>query len=547
MIVSMIRRLVIAGFGLLIVLVPRTVVASSAELLHRAAWDSSLAWSGQIRAIPFSYYAYRTWAVPHPEVYLQADRLFSEVVENLPGSRIAYRTRDVRNLDLYQRMARRELKGASFAWSYWAIAPDSVLDPPPGRAGGGEPWLDRRLPSAAVLLRAVSAHLTTAEAAVMNYTRLRRLGRGSDSLFVIIDGAGRGYLTDDSILRIGGVGEPMAGEWSAIAPAVVFNEHSAFYPLFGRDDRPLDPALAHLLRRLGPPAALDFSAQDLSRLSQLRRVAALPDTLSARLAVLVSAGLVDITNPQVRAAWVEYLGTDDSASLACAVGMVEEATFWADRLSPRTAELASLASADSLPAALADMQDQYLSWCGRRVNPTDSGDMRREAWGVLWSYGLHETVFDDMIRTRAGSGVSQGTATSAALDLAGRPHFGLLVQGGKNDVPDQDWVLAGGGRFQFNLGVWTRLPDVATTVRRVAVIAVGYTTPGHWVRFIGKACCADIDPLTVAGDIARINEMMPLAALTFQLGPDATMPYRDLAAGLTAGELARRNLPWPSR
>ncbi|MEW5702846.1 MAG: hypothetical protein AB1792_11550 [Candidatus Zixiibacteriota bacterium] len=528
-------------------LLQSAVGATSSDSLHWAAWDSSLAWSGSVRAIPYSFYAYRSLAVPHPEVYLQADLLLSEVIESLPGGRTAFVSGDARDLKLHLRMARHELRGPSFDWGEWRCDPDSVSDRDMPDSAVRVSWLDRRLPSSVVLLRAASHSFSSAEAAAMHYTRVRRAGREERGLYVIVDVTGHGYLAFDSVLYDGGVAERPIEKPESIRPVLVFNERRVYYPLFGRDDRPRDSALARLVRRLGPATSPNGLPPDSSRMARLLEAAALRSESALRLAVLVAAGLVDINEPRARAAWIDYLGKSDSTALDGAASIVQEANFWADRLSPPTAQMAAMIRPDSLSVSLPAVQRQYMALCGRQIGLTETGLPDYEAWGVLWSYGLLESVFDDMVRTRAGSGLSQGTAMSAILDLAGVPHAGVLVFGGRDEVPDQGWVLAGGGRFQFNLGVWTEFHDDVAPIRRPAVILGGYSKPGVFLRFVPGGYCADLDELSVAADVSRLGVTLSRAMPVFRLRPGQDVSLGDLTVSLADGRMTARPLPWPRR
>ncbi|MBI3872266.1 MAG: hypothetical protein HY304_04205 [candidate division Zixibacteria bacterium] len=516
----------------------------TADSLHWAAWDSSLAWGDTIPAVRFAYYASRTLVVPQPEVYLCADTLFSTVVENLPGSAAAYGAKNARDLKMFQRLAHREPKKTSFTWRQWTIVPDSVFDSDNSVGSVGQSWRDRRLPSASVLLQTYSPRLSTLEASVLRYLQMRRLGRRAEGMYVVIGGRGEGYLVDDTVCLSAGLKQIPQSDLSLVAPILVFNEKSVFYPLFGRDDRGGDAALARLVGRLQARAPLNLSPSDSTRITRLRQAADLTDAPSRQLAVLIASGLVDVDNPQIRAAWMGYLGSEDSITVACAAITASDALFWADRLSPLTAELAVTAGTGPLDVALPAVQKEYLSTCGRPAVAADT-TAPTEAWGILWSYGLLETAFDDLARTRAGSALSQAAAMSAILHLAGIPHCGLAVHLGGEFMPDQDCLIAGDGEFLYELGVWNRIPDTISTLLRRDMAITGYMFPGRSVRFVPTGVCSEVDNLTVLADLTRIFRWMPHANLAIMLGPKKVIPYAQFMQDLSDDQYRQHPVRWP--
>jgi hypothetical protein len=509
--------------------------------------QTALVWSQSIPAVRFSFYAYRTLAVPCPEVYLLADALTSEVLETLPGTRAAYHHQDVRDLDFYQRVARREATSPSFRWSQWLLSPDSVSDI--GTASRGKKrWspLDARLPSAAVLLRSASIMTGTIEDVATRYTQMRRLGRPFDRLFVVVDKGGHGYLVADTLLYRGGVAMHLVGAWPRLEPLLVFNEHSVYYPLLGRDDRAGDTVLARIVGQLGGGEVLTGKSKGDARLAALAEAAALPDPRSRQLAVLIASGLVDLGQPPIRAAWAEYVGSDDSLTLGCATAMTLDAMFWANRLSPRAATMARTLERDSLGAGLEKLQNEYLDACGRRVSPNDSTDKRVEAWGNLWSYGLLLIGLDDIARTRAGSGASQGLAMSATLNLAGVPHFGLFAKGEKGQIPDQMWLMAQHGRYQFNFGSWRPVPsDLGSALQRYPLLISGYSRPGYAITYLGDTFCGAANLLSLSADLTFITQEMPVVSFQLWKAEGRALPLQTLLTNVGSAPPGCSAKAWP--
>lgn len=511
------------------------------ETAHWASWQQCLDSARANPAARFGFYAYRTLATPHPEVYLQADALFSEAIEDLPGSRLAYRTRDVLDLDFYQRLARRENKGGAFSWSMWTVQQDSVYDDESTRK---QAWWSRRLAPAGVLLRVDTPHLSTLEAASMRYTAMRRARHDRGSLFVVCDKQGTGFLAADSVLWAGGLSERPVDNWSKVRPVLIFNEHSVWYPLMGRDDRATDSALSRLVARLGNPGEIELPKDAFARISQIREQLALRDDASQRLAVLVASGLTDRGQPVVDHAWAAYDTSQGVPNAPCTGLLLRESIYWGNHLSPHTALLAATLADGPADSAYPRSQAFYLERAGRKLDLDDTAETRLQAYGVLWSYGLMETVIDDNIRARAGLSFSQAAAMSAALDMAGREHWQVGLSASGKAVPDQEWLISIDGRWQYNLGVWTWVPPDLPHTKAVLNLT-GIALHGHTMQFGGDASCSSLDDLEASQALSRIDRAMGSANLNVLLPKGNLEPLSRFAAQLAEETRHTQALAWP--
>jgi hypothetical protein len=518
----------------------------NADSIHWAAWDSVLNRADDMPAVRYSFYAYRTLAVPNPEIYLKSDAFFSDLVASIPGSRAAFHDRNPRNLDLYQRLQRGEVKGPPFTWDGWSLTLGSVSDSSIGTRGNS--WLDRRLPSAGVLLRSALPQLTTLEASAMLYTQMRRTGRPDSALFVVVDTSGRGYLADGDNIISAQTALPWEGDLAVIAPVLVFNERVVFYPLFGRDDRVSDPTLGRLVGRLGSPGLPALTLLDRIRLQKLQIAAALPTQQARDWTVLAACGAVGMYNSALQKAWVSCAGGTGTAGAAQEPAMVRTTMYWADMLSRPVAQLAALADTSDFAALAARWQERYLQLCGRPVtiNGRKMAPERLEAWGNLWSNELIDIPFDDIIRTRAGQGSSQALAMSAVLDMVGRPYFRLEIDPGEAATPDQHWVITEGERWQFNLGTWTRIPDTLPAQVRFPLLALSYGTGGRWVSFGAGGIETDSDDLMVTDGLTEAARVLRNVTLRFPAQKEYSMSLAELLMKLDAAEIPIRALPWPN-
>jgi hypothetical protein len=522
----------------------KLAVAQDASTMHWTAWDDALAVIDTDPAQRYAYYAYRTLAVPHPEVYLQADALFSSIVEQMPGSRAAFKGADVHNVELFRRLLEGTQVGPSFNWRMWAPTSDSIYDA--SHPASGISWLDRRVASAAVLLTAPSPQMSTAEAAIMRYTQLRRGGESDSALFIVIDVNGNGYLAKDGLLLSVQSGREWDGDVAAIVPALVFNERFALYPLFARDDRSQSPAMTDLLSKLSAPARPELSTADGSRAALLSSAASLPSPAAKGLARLAALGGLGVEHPAIRSMWSDMFGQAGQQTLGCEKGMLRLIYYRANRLSPHTALLASLAPDVPFDSAVVVWEKQYLAWCGRRVNPRDTVEQRYEAGGYLWAFELLELTFDDIIRTRAGAGSSQTLAMAAMLDLLEVSNVRVEIDTGDKTQPSQHWVLADGGEWQFNFADWRRVGALNGTSRRIPLIINSYGVGGRWARLVVPFLYTNADNLTVSEDLTRMAVMIPSVTPIIRTGERTTVSFAEFMRQMNEDQVEWRPLPWPA-
>lgn len=538
--------MVIVIFALVVVLTSvRLSPATEIETRHLQAWEDALDSSISSPASSFGIYAYRSAAVQRPEVFLQADALVSETLEDLPGSRLSYRSTDVRDVELYLRLARRQNKGGAFDWGIVSITPDSIFDSKSNSPRSAIDWANLRIPSIAVLLKAATPRLTTLESSLLRFSQLTRTwGRGAD-IYVVIDRDGVGYLATDTSLCAAGLSNRSVVDWKSVSPVLVFSRQSVFSALTGRDDRAHDTSLATILARLGSPAKLAFNADGRELVSRISQSTAMTDTSALRLAVLIASGLTDHHQPRVANAWSEYAGAD-SQSVRCATILLKEAYYWGNRLSTISADLANVYQNRPLDEAMKLVQDRYISLAGRRVSRSDSTDLRQEAWGCLWSYDLLQTVIDDNVRTRAGSSSSQASAMSAILDLAGIEHFQLGIKMADKQVPDQEWIFAASGRFQNNFGVWTEIPEGASGgSRSVTLMLSGFTLRGKSVELGTDVLCACFDALAIEEHFSRFTRQVQNANFATTDSAGEVVPLQKFLYGLAENRIPSISPSWP--
>ncbi|MBD3298623.1 MAG: hypothetical protein GF341_08215 [candidate division Zixibacteria bacterium] len=522
------------------VLTPPSTQAFNVDSCHWAQWDTVIALSPERPAARFGIYAYRSLAVAHPEVYLQSDSLFADIIGRIPGSRSTWRGADMRNVEIFRRVWSGEARGPSFSFRDWAPISDSIGDE--GLVDPNQSWLDRRLPSAAVLLHGPVQRLSTAEAAMLRYTQYRAVEVPAESLYVVIDTAGHGYLAKNSeivsVKTRHAVDDP-----TAIAPALVFNEHDAYYPLFERDDRERSPSLKRIAALLGAGPSPALTEPDTGRVAQLRKITALHSEREKALAARVALGAVDVSLDPIAEAWRTVIS--DSAVLATYVdGMVRTTVYWANRLSKQTAEFAALITGPDLADFAPTLEDAYLELCGRLVDPTDSTNTELEAGGFIWSFEMMNLTLDDLIRLRTGQPSSQALAMAAILDCRNIENT-LVEFANVADRPARNWVLAGHGRWQFNLGRWTHVPDSVLMRRDISIGLESYMIDSRYTGLAATGVITEADELTTLGELSDLVTLLPAFFLHVPSPQGRLRDIDYLIFDLTNEEIDLVRLPWP--
>ncbi|GAB4320288.1 MAG: hypothetical protein Kow0074_10490 [Candidatus Zixiibacteriota bacterium] len=515
--------------------------AFNVDSCHWAQWDTVLSYAKQRPAARFGVYAYRTIAVPHPEVYLQSDSLFLDIIGRIPGSRSTWRGANVRDVEVFYRVQNGEARGPSFSIRDWAPILDSIGDD--GMTQNSRSWLNRRLPSAAVLLHGPVVRLSTAEAAMLRYSQYRAFGTPADSAFVVIDTAGQGYVVKQSeVLSV--KTNKSVEDAAAIVPALIFNERAVYYPLFDRDDRASSPALQRVSELFAGAKAPEVDTADQRRITQLKDILTLNSRREAQLAALIALGAVDVSLPPVADAWRAVI-PDSQSFGTIANGMVRTSVYWADRLSPRTADFAALAQGDSIAAFADTLESAYLKACGRPVDPADSTNTEREAGGFIWSFEMFDSAIDDLIRLRTGSPASQALAMSAILDCRGIENTLVEFDIRAKAKPDQNWVIAERGHWQFNLGQWRTIPKMIGITRRKPLALKSYMIRSEWAGIEATRIYSESDVLTTISDLSRIEPSLPTIFLRVPSVDERVRPLDRLMMDLTNDAIDITPLPWP--
>ncbi len=266
-----------------------------AREIHLAAWEDALERAAGDALFRVGLYATRSLAVRHPELYLQADRLFYETASATPGfgELLEYDPptwdMDPDELD----MEEKRLTGLSERWRTQGTPIDfAALDLTRHRVVAradllpdgvpGYRLIDERVGLLPVTLKRSGGLLTPVEMAFLRY--FTRGALESDYVVIFADGSA-GLWTAGGF--IGGATGELSSPPAGRSVLLVMNEKHVWYPLMGRDDRNKDPGLAGAVAGLA--AAGGQATADLADAA-----AAVAATLSEEEQRLVQ-GLRDLT------------------------------------------------------------------------------------------------------------------------------------------------------------------------------------------------------------------------------------------------------------
>jgi hypothetical protein len=116
---------------MILLIAPNYVYANpSAMEIHQKAWMDVATKALTNPEYKYAIYMARTLAVAHPEVYLQADKLFNDVLTSERGMQEFYEYRGIRafNEKEYDDLVRNRSRGKRFKWSDFDSTGYTVVD-----------------------------------------------------------------------------------------------------------------------------------------------------------------------------------------------------------------------------------------------------------------------------------------------------------------------------------------------------------------------------------------------------------------------------------
>ncbi|MBU7041907.1 MAG: hypothetical protein HXS45_13935 [Theionarchaea archaeon] len=371
-----------------------------ASSIHRSAWEMVIQRAQEDPSYACRFYATRTLSVKHPEIYLQADGLFIEIITTSRGFKRAFEIKDVHSEDLYT----RTYESPPFSFDDIDFSTYTVIG---FRAEYPQEYpvfsyLDRRLLPIASTLKSSDTRLTQLEKGVQAYFA----GRGEKEMYLVYCDNENTYLCNGDTIIWATTLEP--AEQIGGNPILIFNEEHVWYPLMERDDTDKDELLKALVNACATEVTVPPLEEDeLAFLDELKRITGLPSHLGEDMALL--SALRPVWNLE------KYIETDIYERVEeSGIDFIAERRFLlkqANYLSPITAYLAAMAETREGEDKMVEVSREYLKHA-------TTGDMRIVAHGHTWFCDLVEQTVEESYTTKAGHCIVQAATISAALDLA---------------------------------------------------------------------------------------------------------------------------------
>lgn len=221
--------------------------------MHFNAWMDIAEKAGELPQYKYAIYESRTLAVDHPEIYLQADELFNELLTTHPGMWDYYMVRTDNFYEeerLYKEIQKKINEGYAdkFSWARFSI---TQFKPIRYReiyynTSAFLPFIDLRLYFLGSALKAAGWRATPLSMAEFLYFKYKSEGVNP---YLVVTGNGSAFVAYES----GGTVKLVRYDGKVVNDkpknvVLVFNDRYVWYPLMGRNDTSKDPGLAEVVR-----------------------------------------------------------------------------------------------------------------------------------------------------------------------------------------------------------------------------------------------------------------------------------------------------------
>lgn len=397
--------------------------------IHADSWERVVNNAATHQYDRYGLYVSRTIVVRHPEIYLQADRLFITAATTNKGFRKAYHIKDVHDSYFFgPEKGGAPLTGPPFSITDINFFKYTVINfheyyP---QEYPGFSFLDRRILPIASTLKPAENQITQLELGIQHYFSTD----DPHSYLIYCDNENTYLFTEGSLLWMNSqeLTDTIQGN-----PILIFNEHHVWYPLMGRDDTAQDQTLQDLVQAYTTEITMpSLEAREESLLKGLKKVTALLSDYEKDMALLYS----------LRPCWGfdTYVRSDSYRSLKWHNPDLNDSTLeitsrlfmkHANYLSPVTSYLAAVMKSYTGKDMLEQLETEYVK---HAATPPSSF-----AHGHTWFCDLVEQTVDECYTTRAGHCIVQACNIAAVLDIVGIEYYWL--EGFSNKITFiHDWL-----------------------------------------------------------------------------------------------------------
>lgn len=415
---------------------------ATAAQIHTDAWTAAADHCDVSEYYKYSLYSARSLAVAHPEVYLQADTLWMDMISTYGGWQSNYLQRNRGTPEdgwdpaigtPINNALRDETANGTFDWNAieWAQHRAATIDQYALYDDAFTfDWLDNRLLFIWSALKGEDWAMPQSSLAELMYLDMQRQDLSAYLLFqedrnaLVATVAGATITLYDPL-----TGDPIAEPYSDVV--LVMNNDYVWYPLMGRDDTGSDPGLALIVDEFCTPGAVPaLTSSEDSLIDDLAAGTVLDTEEEFAWATIFALRAVNqftwragplrqlsaVVFPERYAEDDDY---SDTPAEQQALGMV--VTEMGNRLSPVSAEWAAAIGTRSwdMDAAFEYMGDAYLARFHR--------DDAHSDWVNGDYYHCWQPNLEDKLISGLGNCVVEAGNTMAALTLAAVPNWDIFL------------------------------------------------------------------------------------------------------------------------
>jgi hypothetical protein len=390
-------------------------ISEDAFSIHANCWEMVVTGAESNHYDRYGLYVSRTIAVRHPELYLQADRLFITAATTYRGFKRAYQTKDVHDRYLFgPKKGGPPLTGPPFSFENVDFPKYRIIDFREYYPEGYPvfPFLDRRILPVASTLKSAENQITQLELGIQYYFSSNE----SERYLIYCDNENTYLYGGESLvwMKSGGPVETIQGN-----PILIFNEHHVWFPLMDRDDTAKDQTLRDLVQMYITEITIPpLEESEINLLEGLKRVTSLQSDYERDMVLLYS----------LRPCWGfnTYVQSDAYNTVRRHHPDLNDFTLeitsrmfmrHANHVSPVTSYLAAVMNYYRGKDMLERLEIEYVR---HAATPSLS-----YAHGHTWFCDYVEQTVDECYTTRAGHCIVQACNIAAVLDIVDIEYYWL--------------------------------------------------------------------------------------------------------------------------
>ena len=424
-------------------------IIQNAFQIHVDAWEMVVTGATTNQYDKYGIYVSRSLAVRHPEVYLQADRLFVKAVTTQIGFKRAYHLKDVHNVYFNgPEKGGPPITGPPFSFEDVNFAQYRIIE---FKAYYPEeypvlPFLDRRVLPIASTLKPADNQLTQLELGVQYYFSMD----GIEGYIIYCDNENTYLFREGSLFWMKTLEstETIQGN-----PILILNEDHVWYPLMERDDTDTDPILKDLVQTYTTEITIPFLVGiEENVLEGLKQTTSLTSDYEKDMAILYSLRPCWGFDEYVQSESYKNLRRHDAELTDYSLEITSRSFMkHANYLSPITSYLVATMKTYDEGEMLQELSAEYV-----RYTATQG---MKYAHGHTWFCNFVEQTVDECYSTRGGHCIVQACNIAAVLDLMDIQYYWLE---GYSDaitfihdwlyLPHHDIIISNGVITSYNFG-----------------------------------------------------------------------------------------------